>query len=35
MEFVRPTLSPGLLPTAAVEEASEGEEVPVAGRPMP
>ena len=34
MEFVRPTLGPGVLPAAAVEEASEGEEVQVAGWPI-
>ncbi len=34
MEFVRPTLSPRVLPTAAVEEADEGEEVLLAGWPV-
>ena len=34
MEFVRPTLSPKVLPTAAVEAADEGEEVLVAGWPV-
>ena len=34
MEFVRPTLTPGVLPTAAVEEADEGEEVLLAGWPV-
>ncbi len=34
MEFVRPTLGPGVLPAAAVEEAGEGEEVQVAGWPI-
>ena len=34
MEFVRPTLSPRVLPTAAVEAAHEGEEVLVAGWPV-
>ena len=31
MEFLRPTLDPGVLPTAAVETVKEGEEVLVAG----
>ena len=34
MEFVRPTLGHDVLPTAAVEEAGEGEEVLVAGWPI-
>ena len=34
MEFVRPTLSPKVLPTADVEAADEGEEVLVAGWPV-
>ena len=34
MEFVRPTLSPNVLPTAAVEEVNEGEEILVAGWPV-
>ena len=34
MEFVRPTLSPRVLPTAAVESVGEGEEVLVAGWPV-
>ena len=34
LEFVRPTLSPRVLPTAAVEAADEGEEVLVAGWPV-
>ena len=35
MTRTKATLSPGLLPTTAVEEASEGKEVPVVGRPIP
>ena len=34
MEFVRPTLSPQVLPAAAVGEVNEGEEVLVAGWPV-
>ena len=34
MEFVRPSLSPQVLPAAAVEWAGEGEEVMVAGWPI-
>ena len=34
MEFVRPTLSPNVLPTMAVEDVREGAEVLVAGWPI-
>ena len=34
MEFVRPTLGPQVMPAAAVEHASEGEEVLVVGWPI-
>ena len=34
MEFVRPSLSPQVVPTAAVEYAAEGEQVLVAGWPV-
>ena len=34
MEFVRPTLSPHVLPAAAVENVGEGEEILVAGWPI-
>ena len=34
MEFVRPTLSPDVLPTAAAEEMGDGETVLVAGWPV-
>ena len=34
MEFVRPTLSPRVLPTASVERVHEGDEVVVAGWPI-
>ena len=34
MEFVRPGLSPRVLPTVAVEQVAEGEEVLVAGWPV-
>ena len=34
MEFVRPTLTPDVLPAAAVEELDDGEKVQVAGWPV-
>ena len=34
MEFVRPGLSPQVIPAAAVDHASEGEKVLVAGWPI-
>ena len=34
MEFVRPTLSPQVQPTLAVESTREGEEIQVAGWPV-
>ena len=34
MEFVRPTLTPDVLPAAAVEKLDDGEEIVVAGWPV-
>ena len=34
MEFVRPSLDPNVLPTAAVDCAAEGDEITVAGWPI-